>query len=123
MPALHAFTDSSYGPHLRQRYDLFVPTDADRCPTVICLPGGWWTSGDHHDLRGVALRLAEAGWAAASIGTRLLQKDLKSGTELIADVNMAGRRRGEAYGYSHAWAVDEASGINKADRRRICFAT
>jgi acetyl esterase/lipase len=86
MPAIHAFTDTAYGPHLRQRYDLFIPTDADQTPTVICLPGGWWTSGDHHDLRGVALRLAEAGWSAASIGTRLLEKDLKSGKELIADV-------------------------------------
>lgn len=86
MPALHAFTDSAYGPHLRQRYDLFVPEEADQCPTVVCLPGGWWTSGDHHDLRGVALRLAEAGWAAASIGTRHLEKDLRNGSELVTDV-------------------------------------
>jgi len=89
MPALHAFTESAYGPHLRQRYDLFVPADADQCPTVICLPGHWWTAGDHHDLRGVALRLAEAGWAAASVGTRLLEKDLRSGEELLGDVMQA----------------------------------
>lgn len=86
MPAIHAFTESAYGPHLRQRYDLFVPEGADQCATVICLPGQWWTAGDHHDLRGVALRLAEAGWAAASIGTRLLEKDLRSGSELVGDV-------------------------------------
>ncbi len=94
---LHALTDLSFGPHLRQVLDLFVPANADGCPTIVCVHGGWWSAGHHHDLRGFALHLAEQGYAVASAGHRHLPHDIKGGSEIVDDVRAAAQR-----------AVDEA---------------
>lgn len=98
MPALSALTDLAYGSHIRQALDLFIPSRADGCATVVCVPGGWWAGGSHHELRGLALHLAEQGFAAASVGLRHLGNDVKSGAELVDDVKAAAVR-----------AVEEAS--------------
>lgn len=105
MPILHALTDLTYGPHLRQKLDVFVPANAKGGATVLCLHGGWWTTGAHHDLRSFALHLAELGVPAASMGHRHLEKDVKSGAELVDDIKLAAQR-----------AVDEAGLLEASDR-------
>ena len=59
-----------YGPHPDLALDLMVPQEADGRSLVICIHGGWWHLGSHHDLRGLTLALAEHGYPAASIGFR-----------------------------------------------------
>ena len=98
MPALTAFTDLSYGHHIRQALDLFVPVGADDAITVVCVHGGWWSAGHHHDLRGFALHLAELGYPTATVGHRFLGNDVKGGQEIVDDVRAAAQR-----------AVEEAS--------------
>jgi len=68
MHALTAFTDLPYGHHIRQALDLFVPARADDAVTVVCVHGGWWSAGHHHDLRSFALHLAELGYPTATVG-------------------------------------------------------
>lgn len=98
MPQLTAFTDLSYGHHIRQALDLFSPAQADEAITVVCVHGGWWSSGHHHDLRGFALHLAELGFPTATVGHRFLGNDVKGGQEIVDDVRAAAQR-----------AVEEAS--------------
>ena len=98
MPHLTAFTDLPYGHHIRQALDLFVPAKADDAITVVCVHGGWWTAGHHHDLRSFALHLAELGYPTATVGHRFLGNDVKGGQEIVDDVRAAAQR-----------AVEEAS--------------
>jgi acetyl esterase/lipase len=37
--------DISYGPHRRQRYDLFTPPDISNAPILVFFHGGGWTNG------------------------------------------------------------------------------
>lgn len=112
MPHLHAITDLTYGPHLRQKLDVFVPSPAKGGATVLCLHGGWWTAGTHHDLRGFALHLAEHGVSAASMGHRHLEKDIKTGAELVDDIKLAAQR-----------AVDEAGLLDASDKGVILLGS
>lgn len=98
MPALTAFTDLPFGHHIRQALDLFVPAKADDAVTVVCVHGGWWSAGHHHDLRAFALHLAELGFPAATVGHRFLGNDVRGGQEIVDDVRAAAQR-----------AVEEAS--------------
>jgi acetyl esterase/lipase len=98
MPHLTAFTDLPFGHHIRQSLDLFVPARADDAITVVCVHGGWWSAGHHHDLRAFALHLAELGFPAATVGHRFLGNDVKGGQEIVDDVRAAAQR-----------AVEEAS--------------
>jgi len=98
MHALTAITDLPYGHHIRQALDLFVPARADDAVTVVCVHGGWWSAGHHHDLRSFALHLAELGYPTATVGHRFLGNDVKGGQDIIDDVRSAAQR-----------AVEEAS--------------
>ncbi len=86
MTPLSAVLASSYGPHARQRYDLFVPQAKVAPVLVACVHGGGWTAGRPDDLRPLALLLAEHGHATACIGHRLLNDGAKGGMELCDDV-------------------------------------
>lgn len=112
MPHLEALTDLTYGPHLRQKLDVFVPVNVSGGATVLCLHGGWWTAGSHHDLRGFALHLAELGFSAATMGHRHLEKDVKSGAELVEDVKTCAQR-----------AVDEAGLLGASDKGVILLGS
>ena len=86
-----------YGSGHEQAFDVVVPEGSEARALVVCLHGGWWHQGHHQDLRALALALAEQGWAAASVGYRLMAspaanpgpEHAKSGQEVIADVLQA----------------------------------
>ena len=55
------------------KLDLYLPDDDGRAhPTVMLIHGGAWTAGSKRNMQGMAERLARSGFAAASIGYRLL---------------------------------------------------
>lgn len=64
--------DVAYGPHARQRLDVYLPaqptTDA---PVVVFFYGGSWTRGSRTDYRFVGEALASAGIVAAVADYRL----------------------------------------------------
>ncbi|HYE04730.1 MAG TPA: prolyl oligopeptidase family serine peptidase [Planctomycetota bacterium] len=91
MPDLHVVTDRTYGPHPRQQFDVFIPEGADNCATVVCVHGGWFSAGHHHDLRSLAFVLAERGYACAPISIRHLA-DVRGGADLVDDVCIAARK-------------------------------
>ncbi len=53
-----------------QHAHLFVPEGEGPFPFVMCMHGGGWTSGTHHGYSRVAMPLAQAGFAAATVGYR-----------------------------------------------------
>jgi acetyl esterase/lipase len=85
MMNLHASLACAYGAHPRQRFDLFVPIDADQLVLVACFHGGGWSQGRHEELRPFCLHLAEQGFATASVGCRLLEDGARHGQELLDD--------------------------------------
>ncbi len=91
MPDLRVVTDRSYGPHARQQLDLFIPDRADGCATVVCVHGGWFSGGHHHELRPLAFLLAERGYACAPVSIRHLA-DVRGGADLVDDVCLAARK-------------------------------
>jgi acetyl esterase/lipase len=86
MPALHAVLAQSYGQHPRQQLDVFIPDRLVAHGLVVLIHSGWWTQGRHHDLRPLALHLAELGFASAAIGHRQLGDGARHGQDLIDDV-------------------------------------
>lgn len=84
----------AYAAHPETAFDVVVPEVREGRALVVCLHGGWWHQGHHHDLRAFCLALAEHGWASASIGTRLLAspganpgpEHARSGQDLLADI-------------------------------------
>src|SRR5579875_782194 len=55
--------------------DLFVPKDVPGpFPTVVILHGGGWAAGSHEGHRPLAVALAARGYAAASVGYRLVPR-------------------------------------------------
>ncbi len=84
----------AYGPHPDLALDAVVPADSDSRSLVICIHGGWWHQGSHHDLRALCLALAEHGHPAASIGFRPLAApgsnpeghQARSGADCLSDV-------------------------------------
>lgn len=71
-PLVTAALDSAYGPDEAQRVDVFLPQGGEERALVVCLPGGWWSTGRHDSLRGFCLALAARGWPCASVGLRPL---------------------------------------------------
>jgi acetyl esterase/lipase len=86
MPALHAVLAQPYGQHPRQQLDVFIPERLAARGLVALIHGGWWSQGRHHDLRLLALHLAELGFASATIGHRQLGEGARHGQDLIDDV-------------------------------------
>lgn len=86
MTDLRASLAIPFGPHARQRVDVFVPARSQPLATVLCVHGGWWSHGRHEDLRPFCLHLAELGFACASLGYRLLGDGARSGVDIIGDL-------------------------------------
>jgi acetyl esterase/lipase len=65
--------DIAYGPHPRQRLDVYVPEHAAAAPRPVILfwHGGRWRYGDKSDYRFVGAALAEAGYVAVVANYRL----------------------------------------------------
>lgn len=64
--------DLAYGPHARQRYDLYAPRDGADWPVVVFFHGGGWDSGAK-DLYGwVGQALAAQGFLVAVPSYRLV---------------------------------------------------
>ncbi len=72
MPEILVTTGLAYGPHDRQKLDVFRPAGAPRAPLVLMIHGGGWAGGCREQYWRTGLPLAEAGIASASIGYRLL---------------------------------------------------
>lgn len=54
-----------------QLLDLYLPTKAGQVPLIVFIHGGAWLQGDKSEAKDVALLLAQAGFAVASINYRL----------------------------------------------------
>ncbi|NKI17648.1 alpha/beta hydrolase [Spongiibacter sp. KMU-166] len=61
----------SYGPHARQKMDLYRPTQGENLPVVLFIHGGYWSSGEREEYRFVGETLAQQGYLAAIISYRL----------------------------------------------------
>jgi acetyl esterase/lipase len=92
MTDLRASLAIPFGPHARQRVDVFIPARPQPLATVLCVHGGWWSHGRHEDLRPFCLHLAELGFACASIGYRLFAEGARSGTDIVADLVEGAKR-------------------------------
>lgn len=62
--------DLPYGPHPRQRFDLFLPEDAPR-GLVVFFHGGYWMAFDRSDWSHLAAGPLARGWAVAMPSYRL----------------------------------------------------
>jgi len=73
MPHLTAFTDLPYSDHHpRCRLDLVRPAEGKPAPLVLMIHGGGWAAGERTQFLPHCVRLAEAGFAAATLGYRLV---------------------------------------------------
>lgn len=112
MTCISTILGSAFGPHARQRYDLFVPQAKTSPVLVACVHGGGWSAGRREDLRLLALHLAEHGHAAACIGHRLLNDGAKNGQELCEDVRQGVER-----------AVEEAATLGASGRSVVLLGS
>jgi acetyl esterase/lipase len=81
--------------HERCMLDVFRPADDERAPLVICIHGGGWEDGDRIQYHQTCIELARQGYAAATIGYRLM--DTAVWPEMGYDV-----LKGMAYLSAHA---------------------
>lgn len=70
MPVLAA--DCAYGPHERQRLDVYHTGAATDAPVVLFVHGGGFRMGDKAGGANVARAMAQAGFAGAAMNYRLL---------------------------------------------------
>lgn len=61
----------AYGPHARQRMDVWHQTDDLKRPGVFVIHGGWWSSGDKKLMTEVSRSYAEQGYTVFNINYRL----------------------------------------------------
>ncbi|GAA4230184.1 acetyl esterase/lipase [Streptosporangium album] len=61
----------AYGPHLRQRMDVWHQTDGLVRPGVFLIHGGWWSSGDKKQMTAVSRSYVEQGYTVFTINYRL----------------------------------------------------
>ncbi|WP_433244854.1 alpha/beta hydrolase [Streptosporangium sp. CA-135522] len=61
----------SYGPHIRQRMDVWQHSDGRVRPGVFLIHGGWWSSGDKKYMTAVSRSYAEQGYVVFNINYRL----------------------------------------------------
>lgn len=62
---------AAYGPHERQRLDVYAPEDAVAAPVIVFLHGGSWTSGERAHYRFVGEAIASRGLIAVIPDYRL----------------------------------------------------
>lgn len=61
----------AYGPHPRQRMDVWHQTDELKRPAVFLIHGGWWSSGDKKYMTEISRSYAEQGYVVFNINYRL----------------------------------------------------
>ncbi|MEU4535118.1 alpha/beta hydrolase fold domain-containing protein [Streptosporangium sp. NPDC023825] len=61
----------AYGPHVRQRMDVWYQTDELKRPGVFLIHGGWWSSGDKKYMTEISRSYAEQGYVVFNINYRL----------------------------------------------------
>ncbi|MEU8385751.1 alpha/beta fold hydrolase, partial [Streptosporangium sp. NPDC048865] len=61
----------AYGPHVRQRMDIWYQTDELKRPGVFLIHGGWWSSGDKKYMTEISRSYAEQGYVVFNINYRL----------------------------------------------------
>ncbi|WP_307848771.1 alpha/beta hydrolase [Microbispora oryzae] len=61
----------AYGPHVRQRMDVWWHTDGPRRPAVFVIHGGWWSGGDKKYETSVSRSYAQLGYTVVNIDYRL----------------------------------------------------
>ncbi|MER7213354.1 alpha/beta hydrolase [Streptosporangium sp. NPDC020072] len=61
----------AYGPHPRQRMDVWHQTDGLKRPGVFLIHGGWWSSGDKKYMTAITTSYAEQGYTVFNINYRL----------------------------------------------------
>lgn len=61
----------AYGPHIRQRMDVWYQGDGRVRPGVFLIHGGWWSSGDKKQMTAVTRSYVEQGYTVFNINYRL----------------------------------------------------
>ncbi|ACZ91007.1 alpha/beta hydrolase [Streptosporangium roseum] len=61
----------SYGPHVRQRMDVWHHSDGVGHPGVFLIHGGWWSSGDKKYMTALSRSYVEQGYTVFNINYRL----------------------------------------------------
>ncbi|MEU4831418.1 alpha/beta hydrolase [Streptosporangium sp. NPDC023615] len=61
----------AYGPHPRQRMDVWYQPDEIKRPAVFLIHGGWWSSGDKKYMTEISRSYAEQGYVVFNINYRL----------------------------------------------------
>jgi acetyl esterase/lipase len=61
----------AYGPHVRQRMDVWWQPDGQRHPAVFLIHGGWWSAGDKRYMTEISRSYAEQGYTVFNINYRL----------------------------------------------------
>ncbi|MEV8630274.1 alpha/beta hydrolase [Streptosporangium sp. NPDC051023] len=61
----------AYGPHTRQRMDIWHQTDGLKRPGVFLIHGGWWSGGDKKYMTEITESYAAQGYTVFNINYRL----------------------------------------------------
>ncbi|MGC5014776.1 alpha/beta hydrolase [Streptosporangium sp. DT93] len=61
----------AYGPHPRQRMDVWYQSDEVKRPAVFLIHGGWWSSGDKKYMTEISRSYAEQGYVVFNLNYRL----------------------------------------------------
>lgn len=61
----------AYGPHIRQRMDVWHQADGLRRPGVFLVHGGWWSAGDKKYMADITKSYAEQGYTVFNLNYRL----------------------------------------------------
>jgi acetyl esterase/lipase len=70
---LLSYTDISYGTYSAQKFDIYVPKNANTpLPLIIFVHGGAWIAGDKGDVSAIAKFLANQGFVVINMNYRLL---------------------------------------------------
>jgi acetyl esterase/lipase len=83
-----AFYNRSYGPHQRNKLDIYLPEERDSSTeTVLLIHGGAWIAGDKGgaELRDIRNRLLNEGYAVASMNYRYACGDHHKQMEDVAN--------------------------------------
>ncbi len=68
----HVYSEIAYGPHARNKLDMYLPANrTPNTPVIILLHGGFWYSGDKQETAQLASFFQSKGFAAATINYRL----------------------------------------------------
>ena len=71
--AISTYNDVSYGTDPAQRFDVYVPKNADTLlPLIIFVHGGAWIAGDKSNVSAIAIFLAQQGFVVINMNYRLL---------------------------------------------------